>query len=332
MKARTLVSIALALALLMAMGPTVAFAADDSTGGSFTVANEAPSVGTIQISPGSMTPQEEWTQITVPVTDNNTLADVDEVHVEVFYDSAGTDPAAPGSANVQTCGILTWTRGGSPEWNIAPASTTWAINSGSCTKATDTLSTGNWVFSFKVGKVATESPGTDDWDIYAKATDGSAATGDDYLRDIEMNWYGEITVNTGSVDWGSVSLGLAFAEGNPSEEGGISVTYIANGAYDEEISALSPWDGPGTESIALNAGGSPGDGEFSLKADEDGTLASAVLVTVYNTYALLDDDGTQTDESGDTIATNSIFLALGSTGIPAVQYSGTIYYKIDDGS
>ncbi len=78
-----------------------------------------PEVGTqigaeypITISPSAMTPQEEWTTITVPVQDADTLADVNEVTVKLFY------------AAVQTCAILTWTRGGSPEWDIAPASTT----------------------------------------------------------------------------------------------------------------------------------------------------------------------------------------------------------------
>jgi hypothetical protein len=280
----------------------------------------APTVGTIAISPSSMTPQEQWTNITVPVTDNDTLADVNEVHVEVFYDSAGNDPSAPGTANVQTCAILIWTRGGSPEWDIAPASTTWAINAVGCSNGTDSLTTDNWVFSFKVGKVATQSPGTDDWDIYAKATDSVSQTGDNYLRDVEMNWYGEITVETSTVSWGIVSPGCSN-ETSPV----MNITYICNGNYAEQIKTSQNWTSA-SGNVTLNTTGSPGTGEFSLKADDDDTLADAVQVlsasyTTFNT-------GTQTTEAGNAENNNHLWLSLGSSGITYDTYSGTFYFGI----
>lgn len=290
-----------------------------------------PKVGTqigaeypITISPSAMSPQQEWTTITVPVKDTNTLADVNEVKVKLFYDSAGTDPGEAGfSANVQTCAVLTWTRGGVPEWTIAPGSTTWAINTAGSSKPADSATQGNWVFSFKVGKVATHSPGTDDWDIYAKATDAASGSGEDYLRDTEMNWYGEITVNTSGVDWGNVALGSGFTD-DATNRVNVSVTYICNGNYNKQIKASSPWGGAST--VTLVASETPGAGEFSLKADDDLTLAAAVLVsTGYTTFAT----GTQTDESGVTEASNGIWLKTGPSGITGgVAYDGTIYYAI----
>jgi hypothetical protein len=281
--------------------------------------NVAPTVGTITISPSSMTPQEQWTNITVPVTDSDTLADVNEVYVEVFYDSAGNDPTAPGTADVQTCAILIWTRDGSPEWDIAPASTTWQINTGGCSNASDTLTTGNWVFSFKVGKVATHSPGTDDWDIYAKATDSASQTGDNYLRDVEMNWYGEITVETSNISWGTVTPGCS---NNISPV--VNITYICNGNYNEQVKTSQNWTSA-LGNVTLNTTGNPGTGEFSLKADDDDTIEGAVQVlsAEYTTF----DTGTQTTESGNLENNNHLWLSLG-IGIPVDTYSGTLYFGI----
>jgi hypothetical protein len=281
--------------------------------------NVAPTVGTIAISPSTMTPQEQWTNITVPVTDGNTLADVNQVNVTVFYDSAGNDPSAPGTANVQTCAILTWTRGGSPVWSLAPANTTWQINTGGCSNASDSLTTGNWVFSFKVGKVATHSPGSDNWDIYAKATDSISQTGYNYLRDVEMNWYGEITVGTSTVSWGTVSPGCS---NNISPV--VNITYICNGNYSEQVKTSQNWTSA-SDNVTLNTTGSPGTGEFSLKADDDDTIADAVQVlsASYTTF----DTGTQTTESGNVENNNHLWLSLGS-GIRVDTYSGTIYFGI----
>ena len=281
--------------------------------------NCPPTVGTIAVSPSSMTPQEQWTNITVPVTDGDTLADVNEVHVEVFYDAAGSDPSAPGTADVQTCAILTWTRGGSPVWSLAPASTTWQINTGGCSNASDSLTTGNWVFSFKVGKVATHSPGSDDWDIYAKATDSISQTGDNYLRDVEMNWYGEIAVGTSNISWGIVGPGCSN-ETSPV----LNITYICNGNYAEQIKTSQNWTST-SGNVALNTTGNPGAGEFSLKADDDDTIEGAVQVlsASYTTF----DTGTQTTESGNLENNNHLWLSLG-LDIPVDTYSGTLYFGI----
>ena len=281
--------------------------------------NPPPTVGTIAISPSSMTPQEEWTNITISVTDYNTLADVNQVNVTVFYDAAGSDPSAPGTTNVSTCAILTWTRGGSPVWSLAPASTTWTINAAGCSAGSDSATTDNWVFSFKVGKVATHSPSTDDWDIYAKATDSASQTGDNYLRDVEMNWYGEITVNTVNISWGIVSPGCSN-ETSPV----VNITYICNGNYSEQVKTSQNWTSA-SGNVALNTTGNPGTGEFSLKADDDDTLVDAVQVlsASYTTF----DTGNQTTESGNAENNNHLWLSLGS-GIPVDTYSGTIYFGI----
>jgi hypothetical protein len=197
-----------------------------------------------------------------------------------------------------------------------------------------TLTTGTWEFYFTVGKVATlgtGGSGEDGWDLFGEVKDeGTPVEGWDD-RDLAMDWYGEITVNTGSVNWGSVSPGMDFAEGDPSEEASISVTYLSNGAYDEKVAAEAQWDDGGSNTADLDNAGSPGQNEFSLKADDTGTLTSAVLVDAVSTYTTIDDTGTQTDDDGEDVTTNSLWLKLGTPFVDAT-YSGTIYYQIAEGS
>ena len=136
-----------------------------------------------------------------------------------------------------------------------------------------------------------------------------------------MNWYGEVTVNTPGVNFGTVALGSDFSA-NPKT--GISVTYVCNGNYNQQVKVGAPWTGSGN-SVFLNAAGSPGEGEFSLKTDDAASLGSAILVS---TNYVTVDTGTQTSESGNTVSTNTLWLKLGALGVPAVTYSGTIYYGI----
>ena len=49
------------------------------------------------------------------------------------------------------------------------------------------------------------------------------------------------------------------------------------------------------------------------------------------TYVTIDATGTQTDDDGDDVTTNSLFLKLGTPFVDAI-YSGTIYFKIAEGS
>lgn len=336
MKIRMVFSIIAVVSLALALSPGIAVA--DTSGqssGSFNCGNSAPDVTgvtlytTANATTTTMTPQVEY-YVKVTVSDANTLNDLATVKVYIYYDADGTYNTSdrPGSGNTQTCAILTWTKPNS--WSIDPsASTTWTQNTS--TVPTLTGSSGDFKFNFNPGKVAKESPGADEWHIYAVADDGTA-NDSLYQEDCNMNWYGEITVNTANVSWGSVDPGMPFGEGAPSENGSISVKYLVNGAYDEKVAADSSWTGTPSGTATLNAAGSPGANEFSLKADDTGTLpgGSDGLVTVSPSYITIDDTGTQTDEAGDTVATNALWLKLG-TPFTAATYSGAIYYQIADG-
>jgi hypothetical protein len=272
----------------------------------------------------SMTPQVEY-NAKVYVEHENTLDDLNTVTVRIFYDSYGTYVTGDesGAADTQSRAILIWTNGGNP-WSIDPsASTTWELVSGSCVEPSLSASSGTFEFHFKPGKVATETTGVAKWHLYAEADDGTA-TYNDTDKNKDMNWYGEIKVNTVNITWGPIAPGTDFNDS--TNQTSISVTYIANGAYNEQVAASSSWTSASGNAI-LNADGNPGANEFSLKAHDTAALGSAVLVAVLPTYITIDDTGMQTTESGDTVTNNTLWLKLG-TPLNEDIYAGTIYYRI----
>jgi hypothetical protein len=136
-----------------------------------------------------------------------------------------------------------------------------------------------------------------------------------------MAWYGEVSISTLTVNWGTVDLSSDFTS---NVQTNIAVSYICNGSFKEQVMTTSPWL-EGGYTAALNAGGSPGAGEFSLKANSTSDIGSAQLVN--STTGTTIGTGTQTNASGTTISTNTLWLKVGS-GILPNQYSGTIYFSI----
>jgi len=335
---KRIVSIFLAVALLI---PTTVFAGDEGTSsGSFTLSNIGPEVTAVAlwdtaVTPAAATamdPQVEF-NVKVTVTDNNTLDDLSTITVTIFYDAGGAYLVGdvPVAGHTQTAAILTWTNLAIDTWEIDANSGagTWSIVSANCALPADltAVSSGTFEFHFIPGKVATETITPDKWHIYAEADDGTIDTHALAQEGRTMDWYGEITAVSANVGFGTVALGSAET---PSTA--VSATYIANGAYDEQVKASSPWTGGTTPvtALTLNITGNPGEAQFSLDADDDATIIGAVQV-LSASYTPIDITGTITEEAGDTVS-NNLWLSLGSSGIPDQLYTGTIYYKILDGS
>jgi hypothetical protein len=333
MKMKTVLSLIAVISLVAALTPGVAFAAEDPTTGTFTCANSAPSVSAVALyttanaTTETMNPQTEY-YVKVGVSDANTLDDLNTVKVWIYWDEDGTFNSAnkvdPG--NTQTGAIFTWTNANPDTWAIDPsASTSWAL--GSCIAPTLTGASGDFKFYFTPGMVAKESPDADEWHIYVEAFDGGA-TANSSQENLNMNWYGEIDVITTDVNWGDVDPGQVFAEDAPSENGSISVKYTANGNYSEQVAALGTWNGTGANSATLDATENVSNAnQFSLRADDTDTMGSHVTVDTTSNYKTIDDAGTITAETGNTEATNSLWLKLSTTFV-ADTYSGTIYYQI----
>ena len=276
----------------------------------------------------SMDPQTTY-YAKVRLTSINELSYLQAVQVTLFYDVAGTNPVAPITTDTQKCAILTCTVGTPPSWTIDAGGppTTWQIVPLSCSQPVDLdTTTGDWIFAFKPGKVATESVAPADWDAQGKATNKANQSGELYCRDKDMNWYGEIDVTTSTVDWGEVPLGLRFTDApNPKT---VSMLYISNGDYYEDIRSEDWTDG--VETVTLDETGvdpPPLPGTFALKANDINELSSAVIV-MSSIYNHTNDTGGLTTEAGITSADNTLWLSLSETGIAPVQYSGEIYYQI----
>jgi len=287
----------------------------------------------------SMDPQTVY-YARASVTLSNNLSNLQTVRIILFYDGTGTDPLLiePVTSDTQTCAILTCTVGTPPTWTIEPNNnfpnplTTWELITGECIQPSLNATSGDWIFAFRPGKVATETPSAShpnaDWDVQGKATNNNSQSGEIYVRDKAMNWYGEITVPE-SVDWGEVPLGLTFEDitYNPVT---LSINYIANGDYYEDISTIEYWSGDG-ETVELDASGGnpptdPG-GRFALKADNIDVLTIEAQV-VTTQFKHINASGTITSEAGVTVDTNSLWLSLSETDVVPVVYSGSIYFQI----
>jgi len=313
--------------------PHSVLAGDNSTtsshvSGNFTVNSGEPVVNSVTLhSHGgggefTMSPTTEY-EMWVNVTENNTFEDIDTIELKLYYDANGTytDGEAEGATdNNNTCAIITYTNLGSDTWVLSNSSTTWAVATGSNAPA-GTATTGDFKFHFTVSKVALETIAPAEWHAYAIATDDASGTGFNHQEGLTMNWYGEITSVTDTVSFDTTILGQVR-----DVSGNISATYISNGNYDEQILTTSTWNGT-SENLTLDENGSPGDSAFTIEADDDATTADCVFVkaTAYNS---IDATGTYTAEGGNLEGTNTLWLTLGATGIPAETYSGTVYFAI----
>ncbi len=284
----------------------------------------------------AMTPQSTY-YARVSVSLSNNLEHLQTVQVTLFYNPTGADSmVAPTVANTQTCTILSCAVGATPVWSVsAGIPTSWTVETGECHQSPLDLPTGDWIFAFKPGKVAQENTGVADWDVQGKAIRSPSQTGELYRRDKDMDWYGEITVNPPLlVDWGEIPLGLEFEDApNPKT---VSINYISNGDYFEDIESSATWQSPplpapATDTVTLDEIGNnpPAAGMFSLKADNTAVYADAIVVRSTQ-YGHINAGGTLTGETGVTVDTNSLWLALGPEDISPLTYSGTIYYQIAD--
>jgi hypothetical protein len=341
LKTKLCIAIALVAALLLT---PAAYAAEGTTTGSFGAASQPPVVDSIEIYQEfactnvatSMDPQTTY-YAKVTVISHNKLKHLDEVKVTIFYDTTGGDMAAPVAGDTHDCAIITCTVGPPASWAIDSGGppTTWSIvtaGADQCTQPADlNTTTGDWIFSFIPGKVARENT-VNDWDAQGKATNKQPQSGELYVRDKDMNFYGEIAVNTPSVDWGAVPLGLIFENATYNPETGIDIDYIANGDYSEDIRSSDNWTGQvSLDVVTLDVtGGNPpaADSQFALEANA--TTDNVTAITVTNTYNAIDSTGVMTEEVGDNVVTNTLWLSISAAGIVPDTYEGDIYYQISN--
>jgi len=322
-----------AAAMLLALVPAVVLAGEDTLTGTFSV-NDPPSVTSVTLTPTAMTPQTEYS-VTVAVSDADDLSDLTTVVLKVYYDTDTTTNETEydgKTADTQTCAIITLTVA-TDTFTVDPTGggTTWVLGTGKAfTTGEKKATTGDCIFDFTPGKVATETTGSDNWQLAAKATDSASQTGWNYdtTPGATMAWYGEVAIDaSAAIDFGLVNPGMVFADCTPQAvyDAGwtpIGVQYISNGDYDEKVKTDSTW---GASSALAEDGVTDVAEEFALKADDDATLADAQVVD--STGVVIDTPNGQTVEAGDVVDSNNLWLQLADT-FTAGSYSGNITYII----
>jgi hypothetical protein len=320
--------------LLLPMGVT----ADDTLDGTFST-NALPSV-TVALETTAITPYTTQCSVTVGATDLDKLSDIATIVLKMWYDSDGGVPSETSefdtaTADTKNCAIITYTVATNTFVLTPSSSTTWT--QGTCVPfdaGEKDTTTGDCVFVFTPGKVATQTTGSAVWQIAAKVTDSTLQDGWGYDNTpATMAWYGEVAVGPSGVNFGSIAAGTTFDECTPrtvfnDETTPTGVKYISNGAYDEQVKSSSTWSTKNLE-ISVKTPDTMTTETFSLKADDTATLSSAVMVDTSG--AVIDNTGIQTTEDGDNITTNTLWLQLADT-FAAGSYAGTITYIIASGS
>ena len=305
--------------------------------------NGAPTVNSVSLTPTGLTPQIQYT-VSVSISDPDTINDLSTLVLKLYYDANGTtnetefNGISP-DANAQNSAVITWTATapGATTYTgsaaLAPAGTTWAL--GTSTLPQDAagpgtgdfgLTTFTFQFVFTVGKVATQTVNPARWQVAVKATDTVGQTS--FNKDAEgatMDFYGEINVPATTVNWGGLPPGTDFAATAAQKSLGVTVTYIANGAWDSKVSSGANWIGASNTATLDPTGATAIAQQFTLKADDTATLGSAILVSTLG--SLISNTGTQTLEIGTGVTTNTLWIRLSSSFIKDT-YQGIITYII----
>ena len=332
-----LVTLALVLGFSLVPATPSMVSAQEATG-TFLTGN-APTV-TIVYAPTSVTPQTKMNVSVVVSNSGRNLTELSNITFQFWYDADGGNPslgefnASPVSAQ-EGIGIGWDSEGGFG--NLSPVNTTWVQLT--CTAPADMdVTEGTFWFNFTIGKVAKKTSDSAVWQIAATAnsTDYRMGFGYDTTPGVTMNFYSEVSINPPgpTVDWGLVPPGLAFGEDGASEEslGADNVTYIVNGNYTQNVASSANWTNATASNATLDATGTcSSPQQFSLKADDTGTLPAGNLVTTGTGVAIksgtITGDGTSGGGAGDVETANTLWLMLAST-FETAKYSGTLTYSV----
>jgi hypothetical protein len=323
--------IAVAVALLAALIPAASQATD--VGGKFKV-NGKPKVTAVVLTPTTITPGTEYT-VTVTVSNPEGVAELTSLVLKLWYDANGGNPSegefTAASADTQLCAIVTWTEGGTFVLTPTGGGVTWAI--GTCEEPA-TLPD-DFVFYITPGKVATATDVADKWQVAAKVTDDAGKTGFAYdAQGTAMNFYGAASLpeTPTVVDFGTVTSGTGFGD-DVNEFAVDTVTYIANGDYNEKISTGATWD-DGTNDTTLDPlGVCDSADEFALSADDVAAYDADDVVLVTTGGTTINAQNGPTAEAGNAQADYNLWLKVSEDyTVTTDPYEGTITYAIEQQS
>ncbi|MBN2048206.1 MAG: hypothetical protein JW750_10220 [Anaerolineaceae bacterium] len=333
---------------LMLVSVTPALAAGEVEG-TVTASNAAPTITsvTLQATGGgsttsSMDPLTEY-WIEIVAADNNTIDDIEQIDVYIFYDSnGGQDGVGDGTFDSDENAVFKWVKTGSV-WSFekGATSTTWALGTtnASETPASMNVTEGEWNLSFVPGKLAVEAAAaggaSPEWDIYVKVTDASSSIAELTSYTKAMTAYSELSMSAATMNFGAVSLGGTAGIQDAGNK--INTVVIANDTHSLGVATEATWT-TGTKNITLDPSGTPdAPGEFALNID-DGTSGSGIPTTnqaVTSSSVTIVDHGadarTSTADGADEATSNVdlyMSLTLASSGIDIGSYTGTITFAV----
>lgn len=291
----------------------------------FLPGNLAPTIGAVVASANAAPAQGGSTAITVavPVTDLNSLDDLNTVVVCAYHSTAGDATCAtPNPAHTVK---MTYTVAGNVSTSAfsisSGGSTSWAL-SGSTALSSGSATLGTATFGFKVGEVARE--GTWRYKVTVADQSGAGESQDLGLSNTAVAWYGEFT-SAGIKEFGTITQG-SFADMTKAH------TVQANGGSKINYSTTATWASanPGAGTLALDVDGTPGSRAFSY-ACNGGNAVNAVTHTYITTSAgapagLTSIKGTGTAEGGE--ATDDACRVYLGTAAPSALVTGTVTMAI----
>jgi hypothetical protein len=226
------------------------------------------------------------------VSDDNTLDDLDDIVVDIYYESSSTD-------DIRSCYTFTWTEGaGSTPFTSSPAG--YVVASVTPTAAEELGSSFNFELHFRLDGVAVPSGAATTWHIDVTVTDDEPSSTSDTTTTFDASMYHSIGVSTSTITFPSVSPGASLTKQS------VTVTLTANTEANIDVQGADLTSGANTIPI----------GQFDAWDDSAGTPTAHTLstsdTTIYSAYAATTD------------AINSGVAGYTDNGDRLVGFDGTV--------
>jgi hypothetical protein len=195
--------------------------------------------------PSSVDPNSAF-DVKITVRDYNKLSDIKEVWVVLYSSSVGRGD----SDSARNHYTFKWVRDvGFTEVGPGPDNEHLVVSG--CSAGNDNLTTDNWTFRIKLGKVA--EPTT--WNVWAKAVETlDNQDNETFASKFTVNIYLELSLDDTALTFSGLQGETLAASQNPTV-----TTVTANVDFDIQVKGAGDWSGPGTLLLS------------NTKADKDGS-------------------------------------------------------------
>ncbi len=301
----------------------------------------------------SVTPNTYY-YIQVNVSDHQGIGDLKDIELKMWYDDStsgsevdegdyfdhdSTYDVGSGYRRMQ----FKWDRGSNSVNRHYAYSSNWSIDTGSGLPTANDLENKDktsHAFLFRVlfSRGANEAANGNVWQIAARVKNKTDQSAYVYYggvkKGIEVNWYGEVVVKTGTkVEWTNAVAGMKFQDSNSHRNPSEDVAYFSNGLYDLRLKASSVWkrttdnaeitlssdaSAPGTFALRAYIGPKPSSPLEAISLDSKGSFTRVKEGTNY---------GEENVVIPKSASYNNLYLQVNSDNLSGT-YTGLIYYSI----